>query len=444
MRKMTFVLMLFTVGCASTVEESRWADWSDAAETPRQETAQFPDAVDPDGLDPDASLEQVVSYGLRHSPSMQSSYLEWESGLLGIDAAGGLPRPKLSYGYYVEPVETRQGPMRHRAGITQTLPWFGRSGLRRESAASAASRSQAMYWAQALETRSKIERVWTELAFLAEAEDLLRSNLLHWENHEAVSRERYASGQDGYADLLRAQNEILALEMRRQSLADQREAAQAELNAVINLPNARLLDGPSTLPQWTSPDSAAVYINLASHPRVLAASFEADQSQWRARLASTSGAPDLSLKAEWIGVDRDDSLPQSGRDAWLVGAAITLPLFDRSGAAEKKAIAEREAKLTKTTSTLRGLQKDFHRSMFKVNDAERRQVLYRTSLIPRAEQSLTAVQSAYAAGKSSYEALSQANHTLLEFQFQYLRAAADRLLGVSELTALAGHQEEMQ
>ena len=77
-------------------------------------------------------------------------------------------------------------------------------------------------------------------------------------------------------------------------------------------------------------------------------------------------------------------------------------------------------------------------AIYKRRDAESRTDLYRDSLLPKAEQVLNVTQQAFAAGRSDFLAVIDAQRALLEFQLAYERARTDQALYLAEIEKLVG------
>ncbi len=94
-------------------------------------------------LDENATIHNYLTYALAHNPGLKSAFDRWRAALEKVPQAKSLPDPSLSYGYFIENIETRVGPQRHRLELMQKFPFFGKLGLRGEMALAAAKTSRA-------------------------------------------------------------------------------------------------------------------------------------------------------------------------------------------------------------------------------------------------------------------------------------------------------------
>ena len=100
------VLSLSLAGCAYDRERTAWTDWSelDASFRPmNEEVAPLTSA---------STLTDYVALALRRNPALQAQSQRWRADLERVPQARSLPDPELTYGGFIEQVETRVGPQR--------------------------------------------------------------------------------------------------------------------------------------------------------------------------------------------------------------------------------------------------------------------------------------------------------------------------------------------
>ena len=79
-------------------------------------------------------LKEFLALAAKNNNELQAAFQQWQAAIKRAVQADTLPDPKLNFGYYTTPLETRGGPARYKYGLSQTLPFFGkRSGPRNAS-----------------------------------------------------------------------------------------------------------------------------------------------------------------------------------------------------------------------------------------------------------------------------------------------------------------------
>jgi outer membrane protein TolC len=79
--------------------------------------------------------------------------------------------------------------------------------------------------------------------------------------------------------------------------------------------------------------------------------------------------------------------------------------------------------------------------LFQYRDAERKMALYQKSLLPRAEQALEVIRSAFESGKTDFLDFIDSQRTLLEFELAYEEARTRRAQRLAELQMIVGKED---
>lgn len=145
-------------------------------------------------LDEDATLTDFLAYGALANPGLEAAYNRWAAALQRVPQARALPDPRLSFGYFIQEVETRVGPQRAKVGVSQMFPWRGKRVLRGEVALHRAEAAHARYEAARLALFHRIRRAYWEYWYLSRAVDITEENLSLVTQIEGVARAKYAAG----------------------------------------------------------------------------------------------------------------------------------------------------------------------------------------------------------------------------------------------------------
>ena len=368
----------------------------------------------------------------RNNPALRSAAAAWRAELARADAAGKLPDPRVTYGNFVAPVETRVGPQQHQVALTQTFPWFGSLGRERDAAASAAETARARLHETWLDVELRLARSLHELHRVDGLLAIERDALELLGQFEAVARARLRVNAVGSADLLRLQVELGRTEDRVRQLEDLRAPVIARIDALLDRPSDRAFATTPPLGEWPSlaPLDSLEARMLAGHPRLVALRAEAERQARLADVARDRGRPDFTLGVvhTFVG-DRDDAdVMDEGSDATLATVSINVPLWrGKVDAAVRSAHEQRAARESAVHTTANELRADLARARYEFDDASRRVELYERTLVPKAEESLGATLDAYANGAADFGELIDVEQTLLEFQRHLLQAHVDRV-----------------
>ncbi len=382
-------------------------------------------------LPAEAGLEELLRFAAENSPSLRASFEEWRAAVERVPQARSLPDPTLSYGYFLERMETRQ-----TFSLAQVFPWFGVLTLREGLAGQVAKAAAARFEAEQRALFRDVKVAYAEWYYVEAAGDLARRHRSILQQHEEVALSRLRAGNGSDADVLRLRMELDRLEDEIAMRGTRSVALRAELNAILG----RAGDAPLASPKQPAVDSARVeqWIErsaaaLENHPRLRAATSEAERDRLNLDLAKKEGRPEMMLGVEVMDNTR------MGDDEVMVMASITLPIWrERYAAARREARARLESGLATRDAVQRSLEAEVQRVLFHLDDARRKAALYSDRLLPRARQALASLEGAYRAGGADFLDLVDARRTLLDVELERQRAFADLFQQAAALEELVG------
>lgn len=395
-------------------------------------------------LDPRAELAEYVRYAEQHNPKLKQALARYQAALAKVAPASAWADPRLTYGYFARPVETRTGPQEMRVSAAQTFPWKGTLNLKGQIAEQEAEVEGQRYEAARRSLVFAVKAAYYDCYFLERAIAVTESNVRLLSHLEEVGRTRYRGGTGEHAAVLRAQVELGRLADRRRSLRQQRRPASARLNAELGRAATAPIAVPDSLPM------AALALDedelkgrlLAANPTLQVLQTQARAQSLGVELAGKRFYPDLTVSLDYIHIgDR-------GENPLIAMATVNLPLW-RSAYEEGKRAAKlsHQAALQSVADEENRLVAELELALYKQRDAQSRRVLYQDSLLPKAELMLSVTQRAFAAGRSDFLAVIDAQRTLLAFQLAYERAHTDQALHWAEIEKLVGElaaTEEIQ
>ena len=390
-------------------------------------------------LDPRAELAEYARYAEQHNPKLKQALTRYQAALAKVPSASAWADPRLTYGYFARPVETRTGPQEMRFSAAQTFPWKGKLDLKGRIAQQEAVVEGQRYEAVRRSLIFEVKAAYYDCYFLERAIAVTEGNLRLLAHLEEVGRTRYRSGTGEHAPVLKAQVELGRLEDQLRSLRQQRRPAAARLNAALGRAVTAPIAVPDSLPMAALDlDEEVLKARLqAANPTLQMRHTQARTRFLGVKLAGKQFYPDLTVSLDYIHIgDR-------GANPLMAMASLNLPLWRSSyEAGERAAKLSHQAALQGIADEENRLAAELELALYKQRDAQSRSALYRDSLLPKAEQALNVTQRAFAADRSDFLAVIDAQRTLLEFQLAYERARTDQALHWAEIEKLVGEPTE--
>ena len=393
-------------------------------------------------------LEDCLAYAALHNPGLEAAFDRWRAALERVPQVGALPDPQFSYTYFITEVETRVGPQRQRFMLSQMFPWFGKLELRTDAAVAAAKAARQEYEQEKLKLFNRVKQVFYQYYYLGRATELTRENLMLLGSLEAIARTKYQSGTLDQTAVIRFQMDIGKLEDRLRSLEEMRRPMVAKFNAALNHPLDGELAWPGELGQLAvNLDEQAVMAELReNNPKLARMQAQIEKARYEVDLAGKDFYPDIGLGVMFIDT-REAVMPvnDSGRDPLAVTASVNLPLNrGKYTAGENEAKLRHRSALKQRADLENELLADLQLAVFEYQDAQRRVDLYQNILIPKAKQSLSVTQQAFAAGRAQYLDMIDAVRTVLEFELAYEKARSERGGKLAEIEMLVGKDKQLE
>lgn len=398
------------------------------------------------------ALDDYFVIGMRNNPQIRKSFYEWKASVRRISQAFSLPDPQFSYTNYLKEVETRVGPQKQAFSLTQKLPLPDKIWLKKSKAIKAAEAAYYQFQSQRQNLIYQIANAYYEYAYLGRAILLTQENMKLLKNFENVIQTKYKSGLAENHDLLKIQVELGQLENDLYSQESLRVALTSRLGALLNLSIETVLPWPKEmLEEITLEDQFENIKNLKAvlserSPQLLEQQQNVRQNQDGVKLAKREFFPDLTVGITQIKTDdaMNAGVVDSGKDPLLLMFSVNVPIWAnrlKAGVDEAKAMEQAaEQSLLNKENELSAKLEFVH---YQLKDAYRQSQMYRQALIPKAEQSLNAIQSGYESGKVDFLSLIESQRVLLNFQLAFYRQNASFHQRLSELKMLLGEEDNL-
>ena len=337
------------------------------------------------------TLPDYLRYASLNNAELKASFEEWKAALEQIPQVKALDDPKFTYGYFIEEVETRVGPQKHKFDIMQVFPWFGKIEARTDAASAKAKAAGKRYETTKLKLFWQVKNTFAEYVYLAEAIKIAKENLELLKHFEEVARTKYITATATHPDIIRAQIELARFDDVLKSLEQLREPRVARLNAVLNRPTTTELDWPikQTFQQVNIDKTQLIQMLKNQNPELAGLDWEIQAAKDNVELTKKKFYPDIGVGVNWIqtGSAIGSGVRDSGKDPVLLTFSMNLPLWQNNyKAAERQAKTEvlkfRQQKMDIENNLLaRAIQ-----TLYDFEDSTRKMHLY--GRVTRAESSI--------------------------------------------------------
>ncbi len=393
-------------------------------------------------------LGELQETAIRRHPALTALFRRYQAALERVVLAGAFDDPRVQIGYFLDSVETRVGPQEWKAGLSQRFPFWGKRDLQAEIALHEAHQLREELVEKRLAVARDVAIAYWNLFELREEERLTVEQINLVEQLAASVEARFLSALAPKADLLALLMEAdrlrAALENTRRRIAAERRTLNALLDREPDAPLALAFPEADAIAPLGALDAAALRERARDWGPIRVAAHRVLRQRAAVALAELGWYPDATLGLDWIAVGDASpvggmSVPESGKDAKLLGFSFNLPLwFDKNRAREENARRLLEAEKRDREALVRDAESRLAAALAAVENAERDRVLYQEELLPRAKERLALSEEDYVAGRVDLDRLVLAEREYLDVLLGRARAVAARqreLARIDYLTA---------
>jgi outer membrane protein TolC len=365
--------------------------------------------------------------------------------------AGALPDPALGLNALNFPTDTfdrDQEPMTQlQVTLSQTFPFPGKRGLKREAAQYEAAAAMAQVLDTQLQIAADVRSIWWELLYLDRALLIVDQNRSLMRDFVEIAQIKYKVGSGLQQDVLLAQLELSRLVNRELPLQGMRSASEAALNALLNLPATQAIRLPQVPQNETLPElpgkAQLLQTALETRPLLDVQREMTEAARIRLDLAKKDYYPDFKLGAGYGFRDGDDPVRGERADFASIMFSVNVPIYFKSK--QSKAVDQRSSEYFRRkhafNETLRSVQSAISRNLAQYQASRGQVALYGTAIIPQAQQTVSAMLSAYQVNEVDFLNVLNAQITLYNAQISYWEAMSKARQSLAKLAASVGSEK---
>jgi cobalt-zinc-cadmium efflux system outer membrane protein len=389
------------------------------------------------GATPPADLGALLREADAGSPALRAAQARLEAARHVPSQAGARPDPEVGIAYLNDGVNSftlGESEFSYLALTwTQEVKYPGKRNRMSEVALRDAERSEQDLRRTRLEIAAAVKAAYADLYQLDRTAGILDESRSNLESLAESSRRRYEVGQGIQESVLKAQTEILRLDVEIARVRQERRAAEVKLGAVLGRPADVAIGPVIALPDVALPGDAEALAEeaVAASPEVAGLAASVRRAEAGEQLARLDLKPDFVWSASYQ--DR------GGLDPMVMGSfGVRLPVYRKTKQAQ--ALLEKKSELLAARQELADAQL---RARAAVRDlvsqmqrADRLLVLFGQGVIPQAQSALESAQSSYTVGRIGFLDVLNDLTVLFNARIDLATQAADRFRVVAALEPL--------
>lgn len=396
---------------------------------------------------PSEDLPKLIEAAIANNPEVKASEARWEMFRNRVAQAGALDDPmlmlKLQNFLVRDPFNSRRDPMSQRViGISQQLPFWGKRDLKAEVAAKEAEALKWQVEERKLELARMVKETYYQIFVTDKELEIVEKNIRIMDDFIALAETKYSVGQGAQQDVFKAQVERSKMYDMKITLEQRRKSLQATLNTLLyrpaETPVGKVADFELKPFNW-SPEQLRT---MAGENRPMLRSLRAQIEKGEAghHLAEKEFFPDVNLSLEYMQRDPTSEM-EVGYDMYSAGLTFNLPIQrERRHAMVRESTAEIAMATAELNTLYNGINLGIADSLAQLERREKLTKLYRSGIIPQAEQSLESATIGYRVNKVDFLTLLDSRLTLFNYERDYYDSMAEYQMRLAQLEALVGRE----
>jgi outer membrane protein, heavy metal efflux system len=396
--------------------------------------AQDPDSVPRNKL----MLPELIQEAVARNPELVAARKQWEAATNRIAQARSLDDPILSVQLWNIPQPFKATQADNTIfGLSQNLPFPGKLALKADVASRLADMTEQSVRAKERELVARLKQAYYDLFLAQKAVQIHHEQVELLRQFVAIANAKFRTGMGSQADVLKAQVELSLLLQHLPVLEQRRKTGEAMLNTLLDrAPSSPLgvTQEPSQLPLEESVDNLH-RLALNDRPELKAAELDVQRSEQSRALAQRQYYPDFNVAFQRF----QNYQTNDGFGAYVAMsipfAFWTKPKYDAGVQEAEAAVSVAQAQQHTLENMTRFQISDL---LAKLRATDQVATLYRTTILPQAEQSLESARVGYRAGKGGFLDLIDTQRAWRGFQLEYFKALVDRQYRLAELEQIVG------
>lgn len=395
------------------------------------------------GQSPRLVLARVYAEARSTNPRAQAAQALARAADARVPGTRVPPDPQLQLGFMnyslsnfrpMDPLGMTQLQLMQMVPVAGKLRLAGR--VARSQADAARFRATDVEW----EIRAKVAEAFYDLYAADQQLVIAQETLRLLQDIASIANSMYEVGEGRQTDVLRAQVEIARMSEDITRMRTMREAAAARLNALLNRTASSVVESPAlpAFPMQAPSVDSLIARALLTRPMIRAGLQEVAAAENASSLARREIWPDLQIGVQYgqrgaeMGTERMGSL-MIGASVPIFATSRQLRMRDEAGAMQAMATADLDAMLADTRGRI-------SETVASLTRARNLTALYRGTIVPQAEATVSSALAAYRVGRVDFMTLLDNRMAVNQYRQELVTLNAEQGMAWAELEMLLGYE----
>ena len=389
---------------------------------------------------PPLSLDTLIKEAKENNPEILAAKTRWEASKARVPQAKSLENPNVGFTFEKIPRGTFQlnntMPDDRMLSFSQFLPLFGKLSLKGKIALVESQMFATEYKNKELEVINQVKNTYYDLFMNYKEVELKKESLEFLESIAKVAEAKYTVSDITQEEVYKIHSEIASLNNDIVNLEEEKLAKQTRLNTLLNREPESSLSSPDLGEDITfQKDIKSLYQStLLNQPELIIFSYAIEKSKYAKSLAKRSFFPDLMANIVQRGFASGTFGP------WDLMLSFSMPFWFWTK--QRYEVKEAIANLEEAQAAYKAMQNKAFSEVkdlaTKIEIAKNKIRLYKTSLIPILESSISASLASFGSGSGDFMMLLDSQRMLVETRMNYYKALVEYNMNLADLERTVG------
>jgi outer membrane protein TolC len=370
-----------------------------------------------------------------NNPGLKSIYLEYEAAMERTAQVKALPDLNLSFGYFINPVETRVGPQRAKFSLTQMFPWFGTNNSIGEIADLNAQSKYQEFLDAMNELYYRVKLAYYPICEINEQIKWQKENLDILKTYKRLSTSNFSAGKSDMVDVIRVDIMIDEAETELKLLEDQLEPLKIAFNRLLSRSDSLDVNVDNSLSIEYLRNDFQKDSLLENNPLLASYDLKIKSAKAHEETVNRQGLPTFGLGIDYVIIDKrtDVEMPDNGKNALMPMISMSLPIFrGKYKASVKEAQLTQSALVARKSDLENQLVSSFEMSQYELQKANQLNNLYNLQ-ITKTRQAIDLLFTAYANSGKDFEEVLRMQQELIKYEMAKVTAIKNYYLALARI-----------
>ncbi len=382
------------------------------------------------------TLQQIVETAMKNNPAVVESQKRWEEKNDRVPVATAWPNPK--FGIMKDDIQdglfAPGTAMMTQYSISQEIMNPAKLKAMGKMAGSDARMAEANYQDKRLDAYTTAKTAYYDLLYASKALEIGKENQQLMGQLVQIAQVNYSTGMVSLQDTLRAQTEFSKMTTDLLSMASMEAVAKAKLNTAMG----RQADSALAVKEeFSAPAPNFDLVGLTkmateAKPAIISMQRQVEMAQNGVELAHKQKLPDYEVTLAYKDY-------QEQPNTWQIGVMAMLPIWQDKNKGEIKSANDNLAAAKASLANMQNMTGlDIQMALTEAQTAWRKIDLYKTTIVPQAEQTYQAGVVSYTNGKVDFMAVLDSLNALRNAKLGYYQARIDYEKAAANLEKAVG------